>query len=197
MSKRKNIRAEIKMDRLLFLDTETGGLDASKHSLLTIGYAVWESTGDILFKREICQYLNKYITCEEALKINNFNIKNFSPENILSAAEIIDDFEALKRRFFHGAKIPLAGHNIAFDMDFLRAMYRRAGREMEDTFSYKALDTYSILQYLIQLGKIPAKINNSEEAFKYFNIDVKGRHTALGDAVATAELYNKLLKIGV
>ena len=33
-------------DRLLFIDTETGGLDPQKHSLLSLALVVWE-------KREI------------------------------------------------------------------------------------------------------------------------------------------------
>ena len=31
------------MARLLFIDTETGGLNPEKHSLLSVGFVVWDS----------------------------------------------------------------------------------------------------------------------------------------------------------
>lgn len=38
--------------RLLFLDTETGGLNEFEHSLLTMGMVVWEN-GKIIAKKEL------------------------------------------------------------------------------------------------------------------------------------------------
>ena len=40
---------------------------------------------------------------------------------------------------------------------------------------------------------LPNKINSSAKAFKYFGIPVSGRHTALGDAGATMQLYVNLI----
>jgi DNA polymerase III epsilon subunit-like protein len=44
-------------------------------------------------------------------------------------------------------------------------------------------------------GKTDTKIVGSSEAFKHFDIEVRGRHTALGDAMATAELFTRMLGI--
>jgi DNA polymerase III epsilon subunit-like protein len=42
-------------------------------------------------------------------------------------------------------------------------------------------------------GKTDTKIVGSSEAFKHFDIEVRGRHTALGDAMATAELFTRMI----
>jgi DNA polymerase III epsilon subunit-like protein len=44
-------------------------------------------------------------------------------------------------------------------------------------------------------GKIKRKLTASQDAFDYFGITVAGRHTALGDAFATAQLFSKLINI--
>lgn len=57
------------------------------------------------------------------------------------------------------------------------------------------IDTYSILKYLVDIGKIDFNPISSSNAFRCFNIKVNGWHSALGDAIATAQLYEKLLSI--
>ena len=181
-------------DRLLFIDAETGGLDPKVHSLLSLGLVVWDKTAGILYQREVCQKLDKYNTTKEALNINHFDIKKYAKEDILSAVEIDKEVRSLKDTYFSDyAKIPLAGHNVQFDFGFLKEMYENAGLSYEDLFSHRLVDIFSVLQFLIHTNKIPKNVNNSSSAFEYFNIDVHGRHTALGDSKAAAELYSKLL----
>ena len=43
------------MARLLFIDTETGGLDPEKHSLLSVGFVVWDSVLDECYSAEYYQ----------------------------------------------------------------------------------------------------------------------------------------------
>ena len=184
------------MDRLLFIDTETGGLDPQKHSLLNLGLVVWDRDKGILYQREVCQKLDKYIATKEALDINHFDVKNYDSKDILSATEIDEVLKRIKEEFFNGfEKIPLAGHNVQFDFSFIRAMYDKAGLAFGRMFSHRLVDMFSILQFLIHTQKIPEFVNNSTIAFDYFKIDVHGRHTALGDSVAAAELYSKLINL--
>ena len=182
------------MNRLLFIDAETGGLNSKIHSLLSLGLVVWDLQDGILYQREICQKLDRYITTEEALNINHFNILNYKQEDILTAKEIHSEILSILKKYFPNEKrIPLAGHNVQFDFSFLREMYSVAGLSYENIFAHRMVDMFSLLQFLIHLNLIPAVVNNSTKAFEFFNITVNGRHTALGDAVATAELYGKLL----
>ena len=63
----------------------------------------------------------------------------------------------------------------------------------EKLFSHRSVDTYSIIKYLSDCEILPDEINSSAKAFKYFSITVNGRHTALGDARATMQLYSKMI----
>ena len=184
------------MKRLLFIDTETGGLDFRKNSLLTIGFVVWDKEYGILYKKEVCQKLDKYIIEKSALEINHFDINKINKDDILSAHEIEKVIISIKNEFFSDKKlIPLAGHNVNFDTNFIREMFEQNNLDYDKLFLHRIVDTYSIVRFLIDVGKLPEGIDNSSGAFDYFNIKVNGRHTALGDAIATAELYEKLLTI--
>lgn len=183
------------MKRLLFLDTETGGIDPTKYSLLTIGYIVWDRECGVLYSREVCQKLARYRVSREALEINHFDLKKYEKERILTSREIIDEFNLIRSKFFGAKKIPLAGHNISFDVEFLRAMYRKQGMDIEKTFSYKTVDTFTILQFMNHCGRLPDGITSLSKAIDYFHIEINERHTALGDAFATLDLYQKMLML--
>lgn len=87
--------------------------------------------------------------------------------------------------------IPLAGHNTQFDVGFLK----ENKRSYNELFSHRIIDTYTLLRSLYYTGKISEDISSSAQAFKFFGIQVDGRHTAKGDVIATVELYNKLLEL--
>lgn len=48
----------------------------------------------------------------------------------------------------------------------------------------------------MQISKtINLERSSSSSGFRYFNISVKDRHSALSDSIATCELFNKLLEL--
>lgn len=187
------------MKRILVLDTETGGLDAGAHSLLSIGALVWEPpkiVGEIeLFVRE-----DEILYQEEAMTVNRLDIR-WLQKHGLGPVEAVNKLEEFVAAYFlhseSGARVSIAGHNVAFDVAFLRRLYRLAGRNYEKVFSHRLLDTASIIQFLALAGKIPLGEASSDEAFRYFGIAIPNqqRHTALADARATVELLNALLQM--
>ena len=59
------------------------------------------------------------------------------------------------------------------------------------------LDTASILRFLSLTGRLPAAAVASSEAFAHLGVSIAAemRHTALGDARATAELLTRLVEL--
>jgi len=71
------------------------------------------------------------------------------------------------------------------------------GRTLMDCYNAdsrrKILEIMTTLHYLYLAGRIKHKAISSNEAFDLFDIKVEGRHTAIGDAIATAKLFTRLL----
>ena len=105
------------------------------------------------------------------------------------------EFGDLHTYFADYAAIPLAGHNTQFDVQFIKKMFKDNHRSFDNMFLHRIVDTYSILKFLQDAGIITDGINSSAQAFKFFEITVDGRHTALGDARATMRLYEKMIQL--
>lgn len=182
-------------NRLLFIDTETGGLDPNKHSLLSIGVVVWDDTEGELFATELYLANKQYNVTKTAAQINHFN-EELQRELSIAPMRVVESFIEIKSCFFQEySAIPLAGHNISFDVQFIKHLFYKCGRSFEKLFSHRLVDTYSIIKYLSDCQLIPDAISSSSSAFKYFGIVVNGRHTALGDARATMQLYSALVAL--
>lgn len=182
-------------NRLLFIDTETGGINPQKHSLLSLGVVVWDSEKGGIFKNEYFIYSEHYSVTASAAKINHFNeaIHNGKARD---PRQVIDELWQIKESYFTNyASIPLAGHNIAFDSQFLKHFFLSNGRSYEKLFSHRLVDTYSIIKFLVDCSLLPVHVNSSASAFKHFGIQVVDRHSAIGDAFATMQLYVKLLSM--
>ncbi|MBS6174106.1 MAG: 3'-5' exonuclease [Clostridiales bacterium] len=182
------------MARLLFIDTETGGLDPEKHSLLSVGFVVWDSIVGEYYSAEYYLKNENYYITKTAQKINKLTDSDFA--DAIIPKDLIKKFEEIKEIYFADyVSIPLAGHNTQFDVQFIRKMFKDNRRSFDNIFLHRIVDTYSILKFLQDAGIIPDKIDSSTQAFKFFDIIVDGRHTALGDAKATMQLYEKMIQL--
>lgn len=93
--------------------------------------------------------------------------------------------------------VTIIAHNVAFDFAFLRILFSREGIDESRCFSHRAIDTHTLLRLAYILGKIPASALSSTGAFDHFSIRLpkSQRHTALADAIATRELFAKLVDL--
>lgn len=184
----------MKPDKILFIDTETGGLDPTVNSLLSIAFVVWQ---DFKIIDSIELLINDGIlnATPEAIKINSIDIQKHKKHSILPDVAIKEMNSFLSIHFNETEKIPLGGHNVNFDVNFFKYFLSKNNFAFHLRFSHRIVDTATILYYLYLADKIKQKTISSAEAFSFFGISVDGRHTALGDAIATAKLFSLLLRI--
>ena len=181
-------------DKLLFIDTETGGMNPNEHSLLSLAMVIWEDM-KIIDSQELLINDGVLSVTEEALSINRIDIEKHKQSAIPSSQAIELIFLFISKHFSDQKKITLAGHNVHFDADFLRTFLSRNNKNFNEFFSHRIVDTSSILYYLYLAGNIKHRAISSDEAFELFGIEVEGRHTAIGDAIATARLFTILLSL--
>ena len=106
--------------RFAFVDTETGGIIPGKHSLLSIGVVIWDLEDGIIDKREFYIKNKRYIVTKEAQRINKFDRK--SHNEVAEEPKIVIEklLSFLYKYFPDDTFIPLAGHNVQFDINFLK-----------------------------------------------------------------------------
>ena len=177
---------------LLVVDTETGGLSCKKNSILSIAGVIWEPRGEIskLFDFYIKEPVMNVE--EKALKINKIDLDDVYNRGLTPIEAVRTIKRALDARFGPDRRpIQLVGHNVAFDLGFIERLYRLAEQDMSLDFRGRALDSCSILQFLMISGKVKGFRASADVLFESAGVEIaeKDRHTAFGDAFALSLIH--------
>ncbi|MCU0894944.1 MAG: exonuclease domain-containing protein, partial [Rhodospirillales bacterium] len=160
------------------LDTETTGLDPSGGDEIIAMAAVRIVNGRILRREVFDELVNpgRTITARAIHGITQEMLRGMPP---------IEDVLPRFHRFLEDTVV--VGHNVAFDMRFLELKQAKTGLR----FDQPVLDTL-----LLELVVHPNQTDKSLEAMaQRLGVTVSGRHTALGDALATAEVFLALIPL--
>jgi DNA polymerase III epsilon subunit-like protein len=180
---------------LVIVDLETSGVNPFAHEVLAVGLV---PMNDELPSTTV------YVRPPE-IRWSEYARKNFAKYEVAWEAQALGPTEACAQiedylaTTFGGAQTTAIGHNIGFDIAFLRKLAFLGGRDELAGLSHRAIDTHTLLYVLAALGRVPDACVTSTGAFRQFGIEVPEaeRHTALGDAQATRELLRKLLPLFV
>ena len=161
-------------------DTETTGLDPSKgDEIIQIG-ATRIVNGKL--RRQEC--FEQLVDPQRPIPAASIPIHGIEPA-MVAGQPTIDAVLPAFHAFAHDTV--LVGHNAAFDMRFLELKEERTGVR----FDQPVLDTL-LLSALVH----PQQESHQLEAIaKRFDVAVLGRHSALGDAMVTAEVFLKLIPL--
>jgi DNA polymerase-3 subunit epsilon len=162
------------------IDTETTGLDPSGGDEIIAIAAVRIVNGRIL-RREV---FDEMVNPDRTITAASRAIHGISQE-MLRGMPPIEDVLPRFHRFLEDTVI--VGHNVNFDMRFLELKEEKTGLR----FTQPVLDTL-----LLELVVHPNQSDKSLEAMaQRLGVLVSGRHTALGDALATAEVFLALIPL--
>jgi len=161
-------------------DTETTGLDpAGGDEIIQIG-AIRVLNGKLLSGECFDQLVDPCRSIPEV----GIPIHGIRPEMVRGQPTILQVLPA-----FHAfaADTVLVGHNVAFDMRFVALKEVAAGLR----FDQPVLDTL----LLASLAQPNEEAHGLEVIAARLGVSVEGRHTALGDARTTAEIFLALLPL--
>lgn len=166
--------------RYTIFDTETTGLDPSGgDEIISIG-AIHIVNGKLLEHETFEQLINPQREISEA----SIEIHGIHPEQLVNKPTILQVLPRFQHFVEHTV---LVGHNAAFDMRFLQLKEKKSGIR----FLNPVLDTL-LLSAVVHPNQ---DLHNLESIARRLNLEVEGRHTALGDAYLTGQILLRLLPL--
>ena len=186
------------MNKIIFIDTETGGVNPEKAALIQLSGIIRIDKNDVeKFNFYIKPFENSEVT-EKALEVQGRTLEELKTDKYVEEKEVYKQFINLLDKYIdkydRTDKFIVAGYNVRFDVDILKAFFQRHGNNF--LFSYldsSMLDPlYSIR--LLQIAEVlPVLENNKLETWcKHFGIELKA-HDSLEDIEATKKLIGKLI----
>lgn len=164
----------------LVYDSETTGLDVVNDRLVSVG-AVAVVGGHVVPGVNIDCLVNP----GGPISPRSTAIHGITDEMVADAQAFVHLWPDLQGPFHDRVVI---GHNIGFDLAVLKREAERAGLAWQ---SPKFLDTLRLAA-----GLFPDWQDlNLETIAAHLGVEVQGRHTALGDALVTAEVWARLLPL--
>lgn len=179
--------------RLAFVDTETTGLMPDQHELIEIGLVLAEQSlsGD---NKMVLKVINEF-----DIKIKPTHIETADPESLAVNHYKEEDWdsavslkEALQIFSDKTEGAMMVGHSVAHDFAFLQKAFAETG--VENKMHYHKLDTISIA-----FAKLYSHMEVEKLSLRalcvYLGVENKNSHTALSDARATFEVFEKLMAL--
>jgi DNA polymerase III epsilon subunit family exonuclease len=158
------------LSRYCVIDVETTGLDPAVDRVVEI--AVVEVDGSRLVERD-------YVSLVRAPVVGCTAIHGIAPVLLARAPTFGQIARDVARRL--AGDVVIIGHNVSFDVSFVRAEFERAG------LAAPIWPTLCTMTLGHRLGVEPER-RNLAAACARRGIEVGARHSALGDARATAQL---------
>ena len=185
------------MNKVLWIDVETTGLDKDKHGLIQLAY-IYEEDGEIKETDSIVARLfEDDIVDLRALEINGVNpiILNQYPSPHKSFNKFLSFLNKKVSVEDYKDKVTIVGYNTQFDIGFLRKWFEKNNNNVFDKyFNRKYIDIMQMAIYLNYIKKINTINNKLITLCDYFNIELNP-HDAMNDIKATYELSEKIKEL--
>lgn len=162
----------------IIVDTETTGLDVTRDRVVSLGAVC--AHGTRLYKSRMMDDLVDPGVPIPPVSTAVHGITDDMVRDARAFPEVWADFQRL------AINRVVVGHNVPFDLTILRSECRRHDRPWEDLVFIDTLRLASLLNPT--LGRF-----DLETLAGIYQIDLQGRHTALGDALVTAELFFRMI----
>ena len=161
------------------IDTETTGLDPGSDDIVAVG-AVRIVKNKLVYQDRFEQLVNP----GRDIPFESYKIHGIDQSMIADQPSIDAVLPA-----FHGylTDTVLIGHDVSFDLKILKRAEQRCGVSLNSL----ALDTLLLSAALHPVHKQ----HDLQSLAKRYGVTIIGRHTALGDAIATAEIFLRLIPI--
>jgi DNA polymerase-3 subunit epsilon len=183
-----SLKQRVKNLRFVVLDLETTGLSLTHdHVVSMAAYRVVEG------RIRLGDMFNSLINPDRSIPPSAVKIHGIMPSMVARAPLLEDVFDQFLR--YLGTDI-LVGYHVKFDLNFLNiCMKQRFGFPLQNL----AIDAMFMCRKILfprHLRSYAIKFKGDQEldvVAKHFGIQIRERHTAQGDALATAMIFQRVL----
>lgn len=185
------------MSKIIFIDTETTGLEIAKHAIVQIG-AIIEIDGEIKEKinLDIAPFPGAVYT-EAALKVTGKSVDELTayPASTLQYREFKSFLAKYVDKFDKTDKFHFVGYNAVFDDSFLRKFFKRNGDSYYGSyFWWPPIDVAQMAQLTFMDTRATFKSFKLQDVAAKMGLDVKAGqlHDALFDIELTRDVFHNL-----
>jgi len=171
----------IKDANILFLDTETGGLNPARVDIIEVGCILTDPTGRKVIAEWEALVVPTRPVEPDAARINGYVAEKWAAEGIPLSSAV-----SKIRDMADGAV--MCCHNAPFDKAFVDAAFTACGQRWSGR--YHTLCTVSIAMPFLRHGLVDNL--KLETLAKFFGVPHENAHRAMGDAKACREVFLKM-----
>ena len=181
---------------MIVVDVEASGTEYHKHSIVSVGGLFLDRPEHRFY--EECRIWDGARIEDEALAVNGFTREQITDPHKQSEADLAHHFIAWA---LEADDRTLAGQNVSFDRDFLRAAAQRAGHT-DWPLAHRTIDTHTLCyMHMVKRGVTPPldpehhrSALNLDAVLVYCGIPAEPEpHNALTGALCHAEVISRLL----
>ena len=145
---------------LVVIDLETTGTNPFFHDVLAVGLVplMQPAPPRVVYVRPEEPRWSRYA------KVNFEKFAETWESHAVPPEAACETIERYLEEVFHGEEVTPIGHNVGFDVAFLRKLAFLAGKDELRAVSHRTLDTHTMLYLLFLNGRLPASALSSDGA---------------------------------
>lgn len=179
---------------VMWIDTETTGLDAVKNDVIQIAVIVESPTGEVLEKANfLCAPYSFENIHPKALEVNGRTIEEL--QTFMPPEQCLSDFIIFLNKYKQeGIKFLCSGYNVAYDVRMLEQWFIKGGRASSvwgEYFDYHTYDVFSIWKNFCKEKNIKLVNNRLATVAEFFELKFDA-HEAQSDINVTREIGGQL-----
>ena len=187
----------MKKSKYFVVDCETGGLNCKKNPVTQIAFLVTDGVEWSVHAEEsffVKPYGGLEIT-KEALSHSMVSLNDI--KNGIDVKDVVKELMNVFKKFkdkSRGGELILVGHNIKFDIGFLKAMFKFCGKRFYDFVNENYIDTMMLAKMKFEGSEDFSSLSLSSTC-ESFGLEVHDAHDAMVDVKNTCELLKNFSTI--
>lgn len=170
---------------LLFIDTETTGLDCAKHEIIEIAWILTSPDSRLVKEKYLARMLPLNIAAAEpkALEINGYKEEAWLASNPRTQDEVAKALWKVSQRAI------LVGQNVGFDEGFLKVLLAQNG--LVPAWGYQKVDTIALAWPYYSMGKLGGL--SLDKLCTFLGITQERKHSADADVESCYRVYQAFM----